>query len=182
MRNSWQLRDFVFAAFMTIGMILAVFVAGPLAPPGLKLLAWAPLGGIFLTLGMARLQRRGSVALMILPLALLLGLISPLITLYLVVTVAIVEGAMFFIGDYRHKRQRLLGNVLFFGSANLGGLMLGAYLLRGAKATPFVQFVSQPLFLLALTVAAGLAGAVGWWLGEQAVKQLRKAGKMDVDT
>ncbi len=181
MQKSWQLKDFVFAAFMTIGMILAVFISGPLAPPGLKLLAWAPLGGIFLTLGMARLQKRGSIALMILPLAILLGLISPVITLYLVVTVAIVEGVMFFIGNYRHKRQRLLGNVLFFSIANLGGLLLGAYLLKGAKATPFVKFVSQPLFLIALTVAAGLAGAVGWWLGEQAVKQLRKAGKMDVD-
>ncbi len=182
MQNYWKLRDYVFAAFMTIGMILAVFVSGPLAPPGLKLLAWAPLGGIFLTLGMARLQRRGSVALMILPLALLLGLISPVITLYLVVTVAIVEGVMFFIGNYRHKWQRLLGNVLFFSSANLGGLLLGAYLLRGAKAAPFVQFLSQPLVLALLTVAAGFAGGVGWWLGEQAVKQLRKAGKMDVNT
>ena len=181
MRTYWQLRDYVFAAFMTIGMILAVFVSGPLAPPGLKLLAWAPLGGIFLTLGMARLQRRGAVALMILPLALLLGLISPIITLYLLATVAIVEGVMFFVGDYRHRRQRLLGNILFFSSANLGGLLLGAYLLQGAKAAPFVKFVSQPIVLIGITVAAGVAGAVGWWLGEQAVKQLRKAGKMDVD-
>lgn len=136
-RNSWQLRDYVFAAFMTIGMILAVFISGPFAPPGLKLLVWAPLGGIFLTLGMARLQRRGSVALMILPLALLLGLISPVITLYFIVTVAIMEGVMFFVGDYRHKRQRLLGNVLFFSSANLGGLLLAAYLLSGEKAALF---------------------------------------------
>lgn len=181
MQNSWQLRDFVFAAFMTIGMILAVVVVGPFVPPGLQLLAWAPLGGIFLTLGMARLQRRGSVALMILPLALLLGLISPIITLYLAVTVLITEGAMFFIGNYRSKRHRLVGNVLFFGSANLGGLLLGAYLIRGANSAPFVQFVSQPLVLLLLTVTAGLAGAVGWWLGERAVQQLRKAGKMDVD-
>jgi hypothetical protein len=181
MRNYWQLRDYVFAAFMTIGLILAVFISGPLAPPGLKIVAWAPLGGIFLTLGMARLQRRGSVALMIVPLALLLGLISPVISLYLLLTVAIVEGVMFFIGDYRNRRQRLLANILFFTSANLGGLLMGAYLLKGAKANAFIQFVSQPLFLLALTVGAGFTGAVGWWLGEQTVKQLRKAGKMDVD-
>ena len=181
MQNSWRLRDFVFAAFMTIGMILAVFVIGPFAPPGLQLIAWAPLGGIFLTLGMARLQRRGSVALMIVPLALLLGLISPIITLYLAVTVLITEGVMFFIGNYRSKGHRLLGNALFFGSANLGGLLLGAYLIKGERSAPFVRFVSQPLFLLLLTAAAGLAGAVGWWLGELAVKQLRRAGKIDVD-
>jgi hypothetical protein len=115
------------------------------------------LGGIFLTLGMARLQRRGSIALMILPLALLLGPISPIVTLYLAVTVSIAEGVMFFIGNYRNKRHRLLGNVLFFASANLGGLLLGAYLIRGEKAAPLVQFVSQPLVLLLLTVAAGVA-------------------------
>jgi len=181
MRNGWQLRDYVFASFMTIGMILAVVFVGPFAPPGLQLLAWAPFGGIFLTLGMARLQRRGSVALMILPLALLLGLISPVITLYLAVTVLITECVMFFIGNYRNQRHRLLGNVLFFGSANLGGLLLGAYLIRGVRSAPFVQFVSQPLVLLLLTVAAALAGAIGWWLGELAVKQLRKAGKIDSD-
>ncbi len=181
MGNSWHLRDYVFAAFMTIGMILAVVIVGPLVPAGLQLLAWAPLGGIFLTLGMARLQRRGSVAVMILPLALLLGLISPIITLYLAATVMITEGVLFFIGNYRRKSHRLIGNLLFFGSANLGGLLLGAYLIRGARSAPFVRFVSQPLVLGLLTVAAIVAGAIGWWLGELAVKQLRKAGKLDVD-
>lgn len=181
MQSSWHLRDLVFAAFMTIGMVLAVVIVSPFAPPGLQLLAWAPLAGIFLTLGMARLQRRGSVALMILPLALLLALISPLITLYFVVTVFITESIMFFVGNYRSKRHRLFGNVLFFSSANLCGLLLGAYLIRGAGAAAFVRFVSQPLVLLLLTVASGLAGALGWWLGELAIKQLRKAGKIDVD-
>jgi energy-coupling factor transporter transmembrane protein EcfT len=57
MGNRWHLRDYVFAAFMTIGMVIAVFIVGPFAPPGFKLLAWAPLGGIFLTLGMARLHQ-----------------------------------------------------------------------------------------------------------------------------
>jgi hypothetical protein len=34
MQKSWQLRDFMFAAFMTIGTTLAVFIVGPFAPPG----------------------------------------------------------------------------------------------------------------------------------------------------
>lgn len=181
MGTAWRLRDYVFAAFMTIGMVIAVIVVGPFAPPGLKLLAWAPLGGIFLTLGMARLQRRGSVALMILPLALLLGLISPIITLYLAATVLVTEGIMLGVGNYRRKLNRLIGNVIFFASANLGGLLLGAYLLQGNRADPFLQLVTQPLVLGLLTLLAGLAGALGWWLGELAVKQLKQAGKMDVD-
>ncbi|HEY9669872.1 MAG TPA: hypothetical protein V6D11_00315 [Waterburya sp.] len=181
MRTPWHLRDYVFAAFMTIGMVIAVFIVGPFAPPGLQLLAWAPLGGIFLTLGMARLQRRGSVALMILPLAILLGLISPIITLYLAATVLVTEVVMFFLGNYRRKMNRLWGNILFFSSANLGGLLLGAYLIKGSRADPFVKLVTQPGVLILLTVLAGVAGTVGWWLGELAVQQLRKAGKMDVD-
>jgi hypothetical protein len=178
---TWQLRDYVFAAFMTIGMVIAVFIVGPFAPPGLQLLVWAPVAGIFLTLGMARLQRRGSVALMILPLAILLGLISPIILLYLAVTVLITEVVMVFLGNYRRKPNRLIGNILFFASANLGGLLLAAYTIKGPKADPFVKLVTQPLVLVLLTIAAGAAGALGWWLGELAVKQLRKAGKMDVD-
>ncbi len=181
MRTPWHLRDYVFAAFMTIGMVIAVFIVGPFAPPGLQLLAWAPLGGIFLTLGMARLQRRGSVALMILPLAILLGLISPIITLYLAVTVLVTEGVMFFLGNYRRKINRLWANILFFSTANLGGLLLAAYLIVKSKANPFIQLIAQPLILILLTLLAGAAGALGWWLGELAIKQLRKAGKMDVD-
>ncbi|MEH1823730.1 MAG: hypothetical protein V7L31_32455 [Nostoc sp.] len=130
---------------------------------------------------MARLQRRGSVALMILPLALILGFLSPIITLYLAVTVVITEGVIFFLGNYRSKRHRLLGNVLFFSSANLIGILLAANLIRGGKSAPFVQLVSQPLVLLLFTIAAGLTGVIGWWLGEQAVGQLRKAGKLNVD-
>ena len=192
MRSYWHLRDYVFAAFMTIGMVIAVFIVGPFAPPGLQLLAWAPLGGIFLTLGMARLQRRGSVALMILPLALLLGLLSPIITLYLAATVLVTEVVMFFLGNYRRKINRLIGNVIFFASANLGGLLLlislSESLIKSTKdpkradsLVQIVRFVSQPGVLILLTLLAGAAGALGWWLGELAITQLRKAGKMDVD-
>ncbi|MGA7936735.1 MAG: MptD family putative ECF transporter S component [Kovacikia sp.] len=193
MRTPWHLRDYVFAAFMTIGMVIAVFVVGPFAPPGFQLLAWSPLAGIFLTLGMARLQRRGSIALMILPLAILLGLISPIITLYLGATIVITEGVMFFVGNYRRKINRLIGDVLFFGSANLIGLLLLINFSQGLiskikdpqKAAAFsqlIQFMNQPGTLILLTVLAGAAGALGWFLGELAVKQLQRAGKMDVDS
>ncbi|XGW00931.1 MAG: hypothetical protein ACAF41_33725 (plasmid) [Leptolyngbya sp. BL-A-14] len=66
MQTAWQLRDYVFAAFMTIGMVLTAILVGLFTPPGIQLLVWAPLGAIFLTLGMVRLHRRGSVGLMIL--------------------------------------------------------------------------------------------------------------------
>ena len=186
MTTPWQLRDYVFAAFMTIGMVLTAIIVGLFTPPGVQLLAWAPLGAIFLTLGMARPQRRGSVGLMILPLALLLGLLHPpitfIMTLYLSATVLVTEAVMFFVGTYRSKRNRLLGNLLFFASASLWGLFVAALFLKGAKAESLAKIVGNPGLVVGITLAVAAAGAVGWWLGELAVKQLRKAGKIDVES
>jgi hypothetical protein len=177
MKSPWSLRDYVFAAFMTIGMVASVFIVGLLAPPFMELVLWAPLGGIFLTLGMARLQRRGTVALMILPLAILLMAISPVITLYLALTTVVTEAAIFFRGNYRTKSNRLLGNVVFFVSALVLGLV-SAGLILGDK---FGELLTKPWLIGGLAIAAGLAGALGWWLGERIVQQLRRAGKLDAD-
>ncbi|MDJ0617783.1 MAG: hypothetical protein QNJ63_13755 [Calothrix sp. MO_192.B10] len=177
--SPWRLKDYVFAAFMTIGMVIAVFVVGPLAAffPGLQLVAWAPFGGIFMTLGMARLQRKGSVALMILPLALLLLALSPVITAYLATTVLLTEAIIFFIGNYRIKRNRLLGNVIFFGSAAPLGLLLAAYGLGGK----FGRLLTMPWIFVVMGIASCITGAIGWWLGELVIQQLKRAGKLDAD-
>lgn len=178
MKLPWNLRDYVFAAFMTLGMIASVFVIGPLVPPFLELVAWAPFGGIFLTLGMARLQRRGSVILMIVPLALLLAFLSPAITLYLVLTTFLTEAVVFFRGNYRKKGNRLLGTVTFFVSAVIIGLVSAGMML----GEPFSELLTKPWLLGLLAIAAGVGGGVGWWLGERVVQQLRRAGKLDADS
>ncbi len=195
MHSPWSLRDYVFAAFMTIGMVASVFLVAPLVPaPFLDLVIWAPFGGIFLTLGMARLQRRGSIALMILPLALLLLPLSPFITLYLVLTPLTAEAVIFFRGNYRSKANRLLGTVVFFVSAVLIGLgsIFGLAALVNTGAIPaenlakllakFATLLSNPWLLGLLAVAAGITGSIGWLLGERIVLQLRRAGKLDVDS
>ena len=177
MKSNWSLRDYVFAAFMTIGMVASIFIIGPLVPPFLQLVAWAPIGGIFLTLGMARLQKRGSVALMILPLALLVTPISPAITLYLVLTTLLTEAVVLLRGNYRSKGNRLLGTVLFFASAVVIGLV-SAGLMLGDK---FAELLTKPWLIGVLSLAAGIAGAIGWWLGEKIIYQLKRAGKLDGD-
>ncbi|NEQ30533.1 MAG: hypothetical protein F6K04_05960 [Leptolyngbya sp. SIO4C5] len=177
MRIDWSLRDYVFAAFMTIGMVVSVFVVGPLVPPFLDLVAWAPLGGIFLTLGMARLQRRGTILLMILPLAVLLLPLSPAITLYLALTALLAEAVVFLRGNYRVKRNRLLGNVTFFVSAVVIGLTSAALMLGGE----FAELLTRPWLIGVLAIAAGITGSIGWWLGESVVRQLKRAGKLDAD-
>lgn len=194
MKSSWRLRDYVFAAFMTIGMVASVFVIGPFVPPFLDLVAWAPFGGIFLTLGMARLQRRGSIALMVLPLALLLAPLSLFITLYLVLTTVVAEAVVFFRGNYRTKANRLLGTVVFFVSAvviGLGSIVLVNHWVN-AGAMPgeglaemlsrFATLLNNPWLIGILAVITGLLGTVGWWMGEKVVQQLKRAGKLDADS
>lgn len=179
MRASWKLGDYVFAAFMTIGMVISVFVVGPLVPPipGLELVVWGPFGGIFLTLGMARLQRKGSVALMIFPLALLLALISPAITAYLLATAILTELVALVRGNYRRKIDRLLGNMVFFGSAAPLGLLVAAFMVGGK----FAEVLTKPWILVVMAIAAALTGGLGWWLGEQVIRQLKRAGKLDAE-
>ncbi|MEO0377398.1 hypothetical protein C1752_11496 [Acaryochloris thomasi RCC1774] len=194
MKSPWSLRDYVFSAFMTIGMVASIFLVGPFVPvPFLDLVIWAPFGGIFLTLGMARLQRRGSVALMILPLALLMLPLSPLITLYLVLTPLTAEAVVFFRGNYRSKANRLLGTVVFFMSGVLIGLgsIFAVAALVNAGTIPaenlakvlekFADLLNKPWLVGVLAVAAGIMGSIGWWLGEKVVHQLQRAGKLDAD-
>ncbi|NER85230.1 MAG: hypothetical protein F6K42_38160 [Leptolyngbya sp. SIO1D8] len=194
MNSPWSLRDYVFAAFMTIGMVASIFIVGPLVPfPFLDLVVWAPFGGIFLTLGMARLQKRGSVALMILPLAVLLAPISLLITAYLSLTTLVVEGTVFFRGNYRSKFNRLLGTVMFFVSGVLIGLgsifLLVALVSTGVlpgeplqeSFARFERLINSPWLLGVLAAVAGVMGSLGWWLGEKVILQLKRAGKLDAD-
>lgn len=176
----WQLRDYVFAAFMTIGIAVASVITVPLTLsiplPGIRTVVWAPFAGIFLTLGMARLQRSGSVALMIGVLALILSRLSWIITAFLVIALLVTEGVMVFRGGFYGKANRLLGNVLFFSSATVAGALVGAY----AAGDIFAAWVGQVWVLILMTVVSGLSGALGWWLGERVVKQLQRAGKLDV--
>lgn len=48
MKIPWSLRDYVFAAFITIDMVASIFVIDPLVPvPFLQLVVWAPFWGTF---------------------------------------------------------------------------------------------------------------------------------------
>jgi energy-coupling factor transport system substrate-specific component len=179
--KSWQLKDYVFAAFMTIGIAVSSVLTVPLTLaiplPGVRTIVWAPLAGIFLTLGMARLKRSGSVALMIGVLAIILSRISWIITAFLVAALLLTELIMLFRGGFHGKANRLLGNVIFFASATVTGAIVGAY----TAGEAFGAWIRQAWILLPMTILSGVAGAIGWWLGELIVRQLHRAGKLDAD-
>lgn len=83
---------------------------------------------------------------------------------------------MWFRGGYRSQTNRLLGNVTFFMSATVAGAIVGAY----AAGEAFGAWISQAWILLPMTIASGIAGAIGWWMGEKIVRQLQRAGKLNV--
>jgi energy-coupling factor transport system substrate-specific component len=180
-KQRWQLKDYVFAAFMTIGIAISSILTVPLTIaiplPGIRTIVWAPLAGIFLTLGMARLQSRGSVALMIGTLALLLSRTSLVITAFLVAALLLTELIMWTRGGYKTKANRCLGNIVFFSTTTVTGALVGAYVAGGN----FAAWLTQSWILLPMTLLSGVAGGVGWWLGESVIKQLKRAGKLDVD-
>jgi len=178
MQLPWHLRDYIFAAAMTVGMLVSALFVAPIAPRFLELIVWAPVGGIFLTLGMARLQYRGSVALMIVPLGLILAFLSPLIGGYLALTAVITEVILFLRGNYRSKNHRCLGNVVFFTVA----LAMGYGTASLVVGEEFAILLNQPLRFVGLILAAGMTGALGWWLGEITLSQLKRMGYWKPET
>jgi len=75
------------------------------------------------------------------------------------------------------KRNRLLGTVLFFASAVAIGLVGGGLMVGGV----FAELLTQPWLIGLLTIAGAITGGIGWWLGENIVSQLKRAGKLDGD-
>jgi len=53
---------------------------------------------------------------------------------------------------------------------------VGAY----AAGDAFAAWISQAWILIPMTLLSGLAGAIGWWMGEKIVTQLQRAGKLNV--
>ncbi len=183
--HSWQLKDYVFAAFMSIGTLLAAVITQGFALmiplPGARAILWAPFAGVFLTLAMARLRHVGAVFLVITPVGLLLGLINPIIPIVLISAAAITEGVMTLRKGYGGSFNRFLGNVVFFeGTILLSMLAAVTGLTQALGLTP--RAINLPLWLAVPAIGIGaLMGSLAWWLGEQVVRQLVKAGKLDED-
>jgi energy-coupling factor transport system substrate-specific component len=67
--------------------------------------------------------------------------------------------------------------VVFFFSAAVIGLVSAGLLASDRVGA----LLSRPWFIAGIAIAAGVTGAVGWWLGEKVVLQLRRAGKLDAE-
>lgn len=174
----WQLKEFVFAAFMTIALAItakltyAIGIALPL--PGATVAAWAPLGAIFLTLGLARLGSPGAVALIVGVLAILLGLLNWTIALNMGAGILVAEMAGLLAGGFTSKTGRLAANLGFFATACAVGAVTGAVFLGKI----FAERMAQPMLLVPTILLTAVLAGIGWWLGEAVVLQLQRSGKL----
>lgn len=180
MTVSWKGRDYRFSFLISLGLLISLLIIPPLAPPTVELIIWAPVGGILLTLGMARLQRRGTLALMMLPLVVLfiiIALIGPrlfgLFAFYLAIAAFLAEAVVFWFENYHIKRNRFLGNLVFFTSGFVVGVISAAL----TVGNDFAELLRQHLQFAGLTVAAALSGSIGWWVGELLLSKLKQSGK-----
>jgi len=180
MTVSWNRADYRFSSLISLGMLISFFIIGRLAPTTMELISWAPIGGIFSCLGMARLQRRGSIALMILPLVLVFTIIGILLRstvfglfgFYLAIATALAEAVVFWFGNYHIKRNRFLGNVVFFTSGFIVGVVSAAW----TVGEEFADLLAQPWQFAGLILAAALMASIGWWIGEFLLSKLKQAG------
>ena len=160
-------------------MLVSGLLIPLIAPRFLELIIWAPFGGIFLTLGMARLQNQGSVAVMILPLAIVLALLSPLIGGYLALTAILTEASLLFLrGNYRLQKNRYLGNIIFF----LLALVIGYGTAALVVGEEFAALLTQPWHVAGLILAMAMTASVGWRLGEIMLSQLKRMGRWKTET
>jgi len=149
MKIIWTLKEYVFAAFMTLGMVLS-FTVGyfvPTFPPGLQVVVWSPVAGIFLTIGMARLRYSGCVSLTIAPLAVIGSIINLAIGAFLITPALLTDLIVLPFGGYRGTSKRLIANAFFFVCCTMGGTLLAAYapFVREELRERFLEFLNTQL-------------------------------------
>lgn len=164
----WRRNDYLFAIAMTLSLVLSAFAVAAVVPAQFEAVAWGPIGGLLLTVGLARLERLGSVALLIGPLALVPIARSPVLSLYLALTILLTEIGVGWRWQYGTPRHRLWAVVVFFVSAVGLGAVTAGWLLPER----FGALQRQPGLIVGLAGGAGVMGAIGWWLGEQVVRRL----------
>jgi len=70
-----------------------------------------------------------------------------------------------------------LGTVLFFASAVAIGIVGGGLMVGDV----FAELLTKPWLIALLSLSGAITGGIGWWLGENIVSQLKRAGKLDDD-
>lgn len=180
LRRPWfELRDVVFAAVVAAGILIVGFITVPLVVhipiPGIRNVVSAPLSAMLLTIGAARIQKRGALLLVLGLCSLVYLLISPVIPTFVLSAAIIAEtlNALIFRG-YTDKRARILCITTLYTVMTPLGTLWGALLLGGK----YRDSLTSVWFLLGTIAVVLVLSFLGALAGERIVEELRRAGKL----
>ena len=176
----WTTREYVFAAMVVVGFIISAKIIIPLTLPlripGLANAVNAPFSAFFLTLGLMRLKKPGSLLLITGLYSLICLPISPIITGFILVGGVSGElvGSLVFKG-YRGRVAPVVSAVTYEMAMYPGGLFM-TFFFFPERYTQIGLWI-----LLAAELAILTTSLVGCFVGLKVAGELAKAGKLSLE-
>jgi len=162
------------AAVMIIIGYLTVPLVIHIPVPGIRSVVSAPFMAVFFTLALARVEKVGTATLVAVLMAMVYSMISIVLAAMIVfggVAADIVVGVLF--RGYRRPAARVLAGAVYFGSHVFIGIFLGSLFIGGHYA----RIIVRPWPIAGMTLAVAGLAAIGVFLGNRLVAELRRAGK-----
>ena len=176
----WTTREYVFAAIIVVGLMLAAKIIIPLTMPlripGLANTIYAPFSALVLTIGLIRLKKPGSLLLIVGIYALISLSISLIITGFLLVGgIAGELAGTFVFRGYRGRIAPVVSTVLFEMGMFPGALIM-TFFFFPERYTAIGLWI-----LLAAEAAILVTSLVGCFLGLKIAGELARAGKLSLE-
>jgi energy-coupling factor transport system substrate-specific component len=175
----FELRDIVFAAVVAAAILIIGFITVPIVVhipiPGIRNVVSAPLSAVLLTIGAARIRKKGALVLVLGLSSLVYLLISPVIPAFVLSAAIIAE--LLNLATYRGyatRNARMVCITVLYTVMTPLGTLFGALLLGGK----YQESLSSGWFLLGMTAAVLVLSFLGALAGEKIVKELVRAGKL----
>jgi hypothetical protein len=175
----FELGDIVFAAVMAAAILIIGFVTVPIVVhipiPGIRNVVSAPFSAMLLTIGAARIRKRGALLLVLGLSSVVYLLISPVIPAFVLSAAIIAE--LLNLTTYRGyatRQARIVCITALYTIMTPLGTLFGALLLGGK----YRESLSSGWFLLGMSAAVLVLSLLGALAGEKIVKELTRAGKL----
>jgi len=177
----FSVREYVFAALMAGGQFVCSSLTIPLtfalAMFGVNVIVYAPFGAFFLVLGLIRLRKPGSLALMGLLYALIGLIIAPVIFCFVISSALLAEAVCTVVfRGYGTRVAQLTGAVLHYSLMLPASLVFSLWLMpRDYMTAHFQAGVVAWLVAEGLIVIGSIAGGL---LAMLVARELKRAGKL----
>ena len=172
-----KIRDIIFLAVIAAAITLSGFVTVPLVVaiplPGIRMVTPALLYGLFLTVGVMRVRKVGSIFIPMLLNGLVLLMMSPVMFANCLISGIVAEGITLLIfKNFESDRATLIaGGItipLWFPGDFLIGVILGGEQLA--------QYTTNPWIIIPIFLASVILSFTGAFAGLKIGRELKKAG------